>query len=80
MSNIRSLRGDTANQREAKLRVAESRRCFHCGRKSAMSSRYELRDDLDIRRIGSARQCNYCGAIYGVRNGEVFREPPPNAR
>lgn len=65
-------RTDTINQLAAKQRVADSRKCPSCGRRSALSSRYELRDDLGIRRIGSARQCNYCGHETGVRNGEVF--------
>lgn len=38
-------RTDTPNQREAKQRVADRRQCRACGRRSAMSTRIELRGD-----------------------------------
>lgn len=66
-------RTDTNQQLAAKQRVANSRKCHACGRRSAMSTRYELRDDFE-QHIGSARTCNYCGAVRGIVNGEPFKE------
>jgi hypothetical protein len=76
-------RHDTANQRDAKVRTAEKRKCPRCLRKAALSSRYELRNDIGTRRIGSARECNYCGHEVGIRHGEPFGRgvtPEPGTR
>ena len=66
-----STRGLTANQRAARFANAEKRKCPRCLRKAALSTKYELQDDFG-RRIGLARECNYCGHEVGVRNGEPF--------
>lgn len=76
-------RYDTANQRDAKRRTAEKRRCPRCQRRAALSTRYELRNAADTRRVGSARECNYCGHEVGIRDGVPFGRdvmPEPGAR
>lgn len=62
----------TKSQLEARRRSAKARTCPACGRQAALSTRYILRDDLDIRTIGQARTCLYCGHEVGIRNGEGF--------
>lgn len=70
-----SAKKPTANQRAARATVANGKlRCPNCGRGAALSARYELVDGIG-RRVGSARECRYCGHEVGVRHGESFGRP-----
>lgn len=64
-------RTDSYEQREAKYRVAERRRCPRCQRRSALSTRYEIADDYG-RPTGSYRTCLYCGHEVGSINGKTY--------
>lgn len=78
-----SAKVPTANQRAALASLADKLKCPRCLRRHALSSRYELRGPDGVKRIGSARQCRYCGHVVGIRDGEPFGRdvtPEPGVR
>ena len=69
-------RTDTANQRAAKARVADRRKCPRCLRRAALST--PIRDD-----VGTFRECLYCGHQVGTYYGASFGRdvtPEPGTR
>lgn len=52
-------RRDTANQRAARQRVADTLQCPSCGRRNALSARY--REDMGDH-VLVIRYCRYCQA------------------
>lgn len=74
-------RTDTSNQRHAKQRVADRRKCQECGRRSAMSTPMTLVNEYG-EDVGRERTCLYCGAVVARVEGKTFRfakgQAPPD--
>ena len=66
------VRQDSHEQRAAKQRVADSRRCPACDRRSALSSPKPFVDDFDGEVVGRVRECLYCGHAVGSLLGKSF--------